>query len=126
MQQEKITVNYEGKPAYDIIFGKDFSGLKDALISLGIQKRRFMIITDSNVGKLYLDDCIKNYSEEALREAMVEAIRHNKYSLSYVEGILKNKFQKSREKEGIKGGDAISSYEEELRRRGCILDLDDL
>ncbi|NLZ48882.1 MAG: DnaD domain protein [Clostridiales bacterium] len=92
----------------------------------------YKLFRDNGFGKIneitreLLDDCIKNYSEEALREAMVEAIRHNKYSLSYVEGILKNKFQKSREKEGIKGGDAISSYEEELRRRGCILDLDDL
>lgn len=92
----------------------------------------YKLFRDNGFGKIneitreLLDDCIKNYSEEALREAMVEAIRHNKYSLSYVEGILKNKFQKSREKERIKGGDAISSYEEELRRRGCILDLDDL
>ncbi|CRZ34376.1 3-dehydroquinate synthase [Herbinix hemicellulosilytica] len=60
MQQEKIIVNYEGKPAYEIIFDKDFSGLKDAIISLGLQNRRFMIITDSNVGKFYLNECIKN------------------------------------------------------------------
>lgn len=59
MNQDKIIVNYEGKPAYNIIFNRDFSGLKEALQPFNPQNRRFMVITDSNVGKLYLNDCIK-------------------------------------------------------------------
>lgn len=62
MYQDKITVNYEGKPIYNIIFDKDFYGLQEALLSLNFNKRRFMIITDSNVEKLYLNDCIENLS----------------------------------------------------------------
>lgn len=56
MYQDKIIVNYENEPAYSIIFDKDFCGLKDCLYSLGLNNRRFMIISDSNVSKLYLDE----------------------------------------------------------------------
>lgn len=59
MYQDEIIVNYEGKPAYKILFDKDFSGLKEALLSLNLQNRRFMIITDTNVGQIYLKDCIE-------------------------------------------------------------------
>ncbi|NLL01005.1 MAG: 3-dehydroquinate synthase [Clostridiales bacterium] len=58
MYQDKIDVNYEGKYAYSIVFDKSFSGLKDALSTLKLQNRRFMIISDSNVGSLYLKECI--------------------------------------------------------------------
>lgn len=59
MYKDKIDVNYEGKPAYSILFDRDFSGLREALISLELQNRRFMIITDSNVEKLYLNQCME-------------------------------------------------------------------
>ena len=59
MYQDKIIVNYEGTPAYSILFHKDFSDLKDALYSLGLQNRRFMIITDSNIELLYLKECME-------------------------------------------------------------------
>jgi 3-dehydroquinate synthase len=59
MYKDKIIVNYEGVPAYSIILEKDFSGLYEALLSLKLQNRRFMIITDSNVAKLYLKECVE-------------------------------------------------------------------
>ena len=59
MYQDKIDVNFDGKPAYSIILNKDFSGLSEALTSLDLQNRRFMIISDSNVGPLYLKECIE-------------------------------------------------------------------
>ena len=58
-QDKKINVNYEGQHAYSIVFDRDFSGLRDALSTLGLQNKRFMIISDSNVGRLYLKECIE-------------------------------------------------------------------
>lgn len=59
MYQDKINVQYEGKHAYSIIIDSDFSGLRDALSELGLQNKRYMIIADSNVGAIYLKDCIE-------------------------------------------------------------------
>lgn len=59
MYQDKITVTYEGKPAYQIFFSKDFSLLSDTLAELGLEGRRFMIISDSIVGPLYIYDCLQ-------------------------------------------------------------------
>lgn len=58
MYQDNIIVNYEGKPAYSILFDRDFTGLSNALLSFKLQDKRLMIISDSNVGRLYLKDCI--------------------------------------------------------------------
>ena len=59
MYQDKIDVNFDGKPAYSIILlKKDFTGLKEALLNLGLQNRRFLVITDSNVEKIYLKECM--------------------------------------------------------------------
>lgn len=51
----RITVNYENKPAYDILLEPDFNRLPEELRALGMEKRRFMILTDSNVGKYYAE-----------------------------------------------------------------------
>ena len=80
MQQEKLIVNYEGKPAYNIIFDKDFSALEEALLSLNLQNRRYMIITDSNVAGLYLQDCINILGRTAssISSFIFEAGENNK------------------------------------------------
>ncbi len=57
-----LTINYEDKPAYDIVFEADFSKLAELLISLEMKNRRMMIITDSNVATLYLN---------SLKEALI-------------------------------------------------------
>lgn len=51
-----LTINYENKPCYDILMEPDFNKLSDAIGALGLSDRRFMIITDSNVGKLFLEE----------------------------------------------------------------------
>lgn len=100
MHQDMITVHYEGKPAYNIIFDKDFSGLQEALLSLGLQKRRFMIITDPNVGKLYLDNCLKILEPVAgnISSFVFEAGEENKnlntVNLVY-QHLINNKFDRS-------------------------------
>ncbi len=55
MKNLKLTVNYEGQPAYDIFIEPDFMKLAQAVKDLGMEGRRFMILTDSNVGKFYLE-----------------------------------------------------------------------
>jgi len=50
-----LTINYENKPEYDIMLEVDFEKLPDKLTSLGMTNRKFMIITDSNVGNHYLE-----------------------------------------------------------------------
>lgn len=52
----RITVNYENKPAYDITIEPDFFGLTQKLHSLGMEGRRFMVVSDSNVGGHYLEE----------------------------------------------------------------------
>lgn len=53
---QRVTVNYEGIPAYDIMLEPDFGRLSETLKELGMTNRKFMIISDSNVGSLYLDE----------------------------------------------------------------------
>lgn len=55
----KITVNYENKPCYDIEMHQDFEKLPERLKELGYEKRKVCIVTDSNVGKLYLEEVIR-------------------------------------------------------------------
>ncbi len=52
----RLTVNYQNKPCYDIVFTQDFASLSDEIKSLGFEKRKIAIITDSNVSKLYARD----------------------------------------------------------------------
>ena len=54
----RLTVNYENKPCYDIVFTSDFSGLKDEIIALGFEHRKIAVITDTNVEKLYANEVI--------------------------------------------------------------------
>lgn len=59
MYQDSMIVNYEGKAAYSIIFDSVFTGLAKALSSIDLQNKRFMIISDNNVGSIYLYECIQ-------------------------------------------------------------------
>ncbi len=49
----RLTVNYQNKPCYDIVFETDFAGLSKEIQSLGFEGRKIAVITDTNVGKLY-------------------------------------------------------------------------
>ena len=52
---ERITINYEKKPCYYIVFSKSFDSLGDELEKLNIYERKICIITDSTVAKLYAE-----------------------------------------------------------------------
>lgn len=58
----RLTINYEKKPCYDIVFASDFSGLLEELQDLNIKERRAAIIADSNTASLYGEE-VKNLLE---------------------------------------------------------------
>lgn len=56
---DRITVNYENKPCYDIVFSKDFHQLVDELVPFHIANKRICIVTETNVGPLYAEQLAK-------------------------------------------------------------------
>lgn len=56
---EKITINYEKKPCYDIVFSTSFDELLAELDKLDVSNRRICIITDSHVAGLYGDEVMQ-------------------------------------------------------------------
>lgn len=64
--ENRLTVNYQNKPCYDIVFATDFSGLKQELSALSFDGRKIAIVTDSNVEKQYLEpvkECLMELSD---------------------------------------------------------------
>lgn len=57
-----ITVNYDNKPAYNIVIEKDYNSLISALKPLQMEQRKFMIISESTVSKFYLEECINIFN----------------------------------------------------------------
>ena len=51
----KLTVNFEDKPCYDIVISKGFTDLINELKKLNIDSNRICIVTDTNVASIYLD-----------------------------------------------------------------------
>ncbi|MCM1134663.1 MAG: 3-dehydroquinate synthase [Clostridium sp.] len=51
----RLTVLYERKPSYDIVFSADFSDLAQELQKLEIENRKVCVVTDSHVSALYGD-----------------------------------------------------------------------
>lgn len=77
---KKITVNYDNKPAYEIIIESDFSKLVESVDALNFKNRKFCIITDSNVGNLYASE-VKSLLEKTGNQVFVfqfEAGEENK------------------------------------------------
>ena len=66
---DRITVNYENKPCYDIVFSKDFSKLVDEIQKFNISNKRLCIVTETNVGPLYakqLKDLIEPHCKKII------------------------------------------------------------
>lgn len=55
MYLNRLEVNFENKPCYDIVISDDFSDLKNELSKLDIDNRKICIVTDTNVAEIYLD-----------------------------------------------------------------------
>ena len=55
---DKITVNYEEKPCYSIYLEQSFEALKEVFTSLDASDRKVCVVTDSTVGKHYLQEVV--------------------------------------------------------------------
>ena len=65
----RITVNKENKPCYDILITKGFAELKEELTKISLEGKKFAIITDSQVGPIYTDSV-----KEALKDSATEVV----------------------------------------------------
>lgn len=59
MNTERISIFFEKKPCYDILFSQNFDDLFPELEQLDVQKKKICIITDSVVEKMYGGDLLK-------------------------------------------------------------------
>lgn len=48
-----LTVNYEGKPCYDIVIEQDFNRLTEVFLQLSVHGKKLCIVTDTNVEPIY-------------------------------------------------------------------------
>lgn len=55
---ERLTIQYNKKPCYDIVFTQSFGELCTELKSLGCENRRICIVTDSKVDELYGEEVL--------------------------------------------------------------------
>lgn len=55
----RLTINYEKKPCYDIVFAADFGGLLEELKDFHIEERKIAVIADSNTVSLYGEEVRK-------------------------------------------------------------------
>lgn len=55
----RLTINYEKKPCYDIVFAADFGGLLEELRDFHIEERKIAVIADSNTASLYGEEIRK-------------------------------------------------------------------
>ena len=53
---ERLTINYEKKPCYDIVFAESFAALTEELSKLNISEKKVCVVTDSHVKGLYGDE----------------------------------------------------------------------
>ena len=86
-----LTVNYENKPCYDIVFDTCFAGLTGKIEELGFKGRKMAIITDTNVKPLYADE-IKKELEKISDNVIVHAIEagESNKNLDSIYKIYKN------------------------------------
>ncbi|MBD5499668.1 MAG: 3-dehydroquinate synthase [Lachnospiraceae bacterium] len=66
---ERITISYERKPCYDIVFSLSFEELPAELEKLDVKSKKVCIITDSRVAELYGDEVmglLKDNSRESV------------------------------------------------------------
>ena len=53
MKDKRLTIQYENKPCYDIVFYNDFQSLPNELATLNTAEKKICIVTDSKVESFY-------------------------------------------------------------------------
>ncbi|MCM1325685.1 MAG: 3-dehydroquinate synthase [Lachnoclostridium sp.] len=64
---QRLSVSYQKKPCYDIVFDRSYKGLWEELSELGGGDKRLCIVTDSNVDKLYGEEVLGCISGKCLK-----------------------------------------------------------
>lgn len=55
---DRMTINYEKKPCYDIVFTEDFALLADELAAFDIKERKLAVICDTNTERLFAETVV--------------------------------------------------------------------
>ncbi|MDE7177255.1 MAG: 3-dehydroquinate synthase [Lachnospiraceae bacterium] len=55
---DRMTINYEKKPCYDIVFTEDFELLADELAAYDIKERKLAVICDTNTKRLFAETVV--------------------------------------------------------------------
>lgn len=66
---QRLTINMNSKPIYDIVYERDFNSLAGELEAFGISEKKLCIITDSKVKGFYADEvseCLKGKCKEVV------------------------------------------------------------
>lgn len=66
---QRLTINYEKKPCYDIIFSQGFEELTEEIAEMDLKERKLCIVTDSTVEPLYAEtvlSCIRDCCQKAV------------------------------------------------------------
>ena len=90
-----LNVNFNKKPAYDIVIERDFGKLKEELDKLGYKDRKFMIVTDDIVAPIYADK-IKEAIGDISSEVYVHAFKagENSKNMDTVTDIITDMTEK--------------------------------
>lgn len=97
---DRITVNYENKPCYDIVLTKDFLGIIDELNNMDISNKKLCIVTESNVGPLYANE-LKEIISPCCKEIIIhqfkagESNKHLDTVSEIYETLIKHKFDRN-------------------------------
>ncbi len=87
----RMTINYEKKPCYDIVFAKDFGLLLDELQAFAIENRQIAIIADTNTERIFGDtvkDILNGHCKKVILHAFPAGEAHK--TLDTVKDIYKD------------------------------------
>ena len=86
----RMTVNYNKKPCYDIVYEQSFDALWDELNKDDVSSRRICVVTDSNVAPLYLSDILSVLDGKCIKAVSytIPAGEENK-NLDNIKGLYK-------------------------------------
>ena len=87
----KLTVNYEGKPCYDIVFDDSFANLEGQITKFILRDKKVCIICDDTVEPLYLEE-VKGIFAKACNYVTHYVIKAGEEfkTLKSVEGVYKH------------------------------------
>lgn len=71
---DRITVNYDDEPCYDIVYSEGFEDIITELERFDIQNKRLCIVTESNVGPIYAEQ-LKQILEPHCKKVIIHQFK---------------------------------------------------